>query len=137
MLDMILEKHKSEYAEEAEERWGSSKAYQESKERVGKMSREILAETLNEHGEIAGDISVCMKEGLSVEDEKVQDLVQMHYNWLGNFYTPNIEIYLGLSEMYVNDPRFKKTYDDMGPGLAQYLSQAMKKFVEVHVRETL
>ena len=33
---------------------------------------------------------------------------------------------LGLGEMYVADPRFKKTYEDMAEGLAEYARDAIR-----------
>jgi hypothetical protein len=37
---------------------------------------------------------------------------------------------LGLSDLYVTDARFMSHYEDIKPGLAQFLSKAMKVFVE-------
>jgi len=31
----------------------------------------------------------------------------------------------GLAEMYLSDERFTRTYDDMAPGLARYVHDAM------------
>lgn len=31
-----------------------------------------------------------------------------------------------LAEMYVSDPRFKKTYEDMAEGLVQFVADAIK-----------
>ena len=35
------------------------------------------------------------------------------------------EMHANISEMYVSDPRFAKTYEDMAPGLAQYVRDAV------------
>jgi hypothetical protein len=36
----------------------------------------------------------------------------------------------GLADMYVSDPRFTKTYEDMAPGLAQFLADAIRANAE-------
>ena len=41
------------------------------------------------------------------------------------FYDVTPEVHQGLAEMYVADPRFAKTYDDVAPGLAAYVSAAI------------
>jgi hypothetical protein len=41
------------------------------------------------------------------------------------FYEVTPEVHQGLAQMYVADPRFTATYDDLAPGLAQYVSEAI------------
>ncbi|MFZ2521866.1 MAG: TipAS antibiotic-recognition domain-containing protein [Minisyncoccia bacterium] len=127
-IEQLIKKHNSEYAEEAERIWGGTKAYRESKEKVSRMGKDGLKKALSQSSEITQKIASCMKTGLSPEDEKVQKLVEEYYKWLGNFYEPNKEIFKGLAKMYLDDPRFTKTYEDIAPGLAKYMSKAMIVF---------
>jgi hypothetical protein len=41
------------------------------------------------------------------------------------FYDVTPEVHQGLAQMYVADPRFSATYDDLAPDLAQYVSEAI------------
>lgn len=123
------------YAKEAKERWGNTDAYKQSQARVAKMGKQGLDEALQKSGVITSAIADCMKEGVSVRNERMQKLIEEHYNWLNNFYEPNLEIYKGLAEMYVADPRFKKTYEDIAAGLAQYMQDGMLVFVENKERQ--
>jgi hypothetical protein len=41
------------------------------------------------------------------------------------FYDCTYEIHRGLAQMYLADPRFTKTYEDIAPGLAQYVHDAI------------
>jgi hypothetical protein len=41
------------------------------------------------------------------------------------FYELSPQMHAGLARMYVDDPRFAATYDDVEPGLAQYVSEAI------------
>ena len=41
------------------------------------------------------------------------------------FYDCGYDIHRGLAEMYLADPRFTKNYEDLAPGLAQWVHDAM------------
>ena len=41
------------------------------------------------------------------------------------FYDCPREMHAGIAEMYVADPRFTKSYEDIAPGLAQYVRDAV------------
>ena len=56
---------------------------------------------------------------------EVQALVAQHRAGINVFYDCTDEIYAGLAEMYVSDPRFKANYDSERPGLAEFLREAM------------
>ncbi len=130
LFDSLIEKHEKEYAKEAEQKWGNTEAYKQSKDRVAKMSKDDMKKVLKEQTGISIEIANCMKGGMGVRNSKVQALVSRHYFWLKNFYEPNPQMYVGLANMYVDDPRFAKNYNDIEPGLAQYMSEAMKVFAE-------
>jgi MerR family transcriptional regulator, thiopeptide resistance regulator len=46
------------------------------------------------------------------------------------FWVPNDEQLLGLTELYNEDPRFKKNYDRIDPQLADFIREAVKIYVE-------
>ena len=53
----------------------------------------------------------------------------LHKDWLGFFWADyNKDAHLGLSEMYVADERFKKHYDSIVPGGAEFLRDALAVF---------
>jgi len=54
---------------------------------------------------------------------------EMHKEWLCFFWPEGMytkEMHLGMGEMYVSDERFKKYYDNIVPGLAQFFHEALK-----------
>ena len=113
------------YEKEARERWGSDKV-EESKQRVMKMSKSEWEAVQKESIDINEGLAKLMH--LSPQDEKVQALIQRHFNWIGNFYTVTPEIYRGLANMYIADERFKANYDKHADGLAEFLSAGMIYF---------
>jgi len=64
-----------------------------------------------------------------IDDDEVQQLVQDWQNHITKYYyNCTTEILGGLGEMYVADKRFKKNYDDIRPGLAQFFSDAIEHY---------
>lgn len=118
---------KESYDKEARERWGD-KAVEDSVKRAKKMTKEEFAKIKAETEAIGKDLAELMDQGFKVDSSEVQAVVQRHYNWIGYFYTPTPEVYEGLGDMYVNDSRFKATYEKFKPGLAQFLRDAMKHY---------
>jgi MerR family transcriptional regulator, thiopeptide resistance regulator len=49
---------------------------------------------------------------------------------MNNFWSPNDEQLLGLADLYNDDPRFKANYDRMQPGLAEFVREAVRVYVE-------
>ena len=120
------------YEKEAKERWGSTEAYKQSVERVAKMRKDGIKKVMEESSKITLDIAQSMKDGSSAKNPEVQKLFAKHYDWLRAFYEPSLDIYEGLAKMYVDDPRFKKTYEDIAVGLAVYMREGMLEYVRVN-----
>lgn len=72
----------------------------------------------------------ALKQGQKVESDSVQQLIQQHYDWVNNFWTPTKETYLGLGQMYLDHPDFRAFYNQLHPDLVEYLVAAMKVFAE-------
>jgi hypothetical protein len=116
------------HAAEAKERWGLTDAYKQSQERVGKMTQADM-------DRIKDDTDVLMKKIVAVSekgpaDAEVQALIAKHYNGLRMFYEPNVIMYKGLADMYVDDARFTAYYDAYKPGLALFMRDAMYAFCD-------
>lgn len=111
------------FAEEARRRWGNTDAYRQSVERTKQWTKQdyeaVRAET-DAATRALGDVS-----DLPVSDERVQELIVRHRGLISRFYDCSDEIYLGLGEMYVSDPRFTEYYDAVKPGLARFLKDAI------------
>jgi hypothetical protein len=60
----------------------------------------------------------------------VQALIAEHYNSLRTFYEPNLEMYAGLANMYVDDPRFRATFERYDKDLPEFMRDAMLAYVE-------
>jgi DNA-binding transcriptional MerR regulator len=118
------------FSEEAKQRWSNTEAYKQSQERVKKMGKDGLKKILEESSKLTLQIVDCMKDGQSPKNPEVQKLFARKYEDLRAFYEPSLEIYEGLAKMYVEDPRFKKTYENIAIGLAVYMRDGILEYVK-------
>jgi DNA-binding transcriptional MerR regulator len=117
-----------EYAREAKARWGNTEAYKESQERTKNWTKEDYARVAKAGDELMKKIASHM--ALGAASPEVQALIAEHYNSLRTFYEPNLEMYVGLANMYVDDPRFRATFERYDKDLPQFMRDAMLAYVE-------
>ncbi|MGL5755175.1 MAG: MerR family transcriptional regulator [Paraclostridium sp.] len=124
-----IKSHKEKYDEETKKRYGDSGAYKECNEKTASYVKSDWENISKEANNIYLQLSKLMDKDPG--DKEVQKLVQ---NWrdhiTNNFYDCKIEIFRGLSLMYVADERFAKNIDEYGEGLAQFLSDAMNIYCD-------
>jgi MerR family transcriptional regulator, thiopeptide resistance regulator len=130
MFEVFGDFDPKQYEDEARERWGQTEAYKESARRVAKMTKEDWIRIKAEGEAIEAGLAQAMAEGKPVDDPEVQALVERHWSQIdSNFYPCSLEVYEGLADMYVADPRFTAHYDERAEGLAAYVHDAMKAWV--------
>jgi DNA-binding transcriptional MerR regulator len=112
------------YAQEAEQRWPDD--YAKSQERVSKLTSGQQEAVMEEHGEIARGLASLLKSEVAADSPEVQELIDRHYKWVCNFWTPDSSAYQALGQMYVDDPRFTATYDAFAVGLAVFIRDAIR-----------
>lgn len=119
----------SQYEEEARQRWGHSKEYQESAQRTKKYTKEDWAAIQAESSEIAHAIASLMDRQPS--DPEVQAWIRRHHQQINDrFYTCSTEVYRGLGDLYVADERFTAYYEKIRPGMAQFMQAAMHSYCD-------
>lgn len=126
------DKKVKEYTKEAKKRWGETKVFKESEERIKKMGKDGLESVQNEIDLLMKEISSQMY--LKVDNEEVQKLIDKHYKSLNNFYEPTIDIYSGLADLYLEDKRFKQYFEKYRGGFAKYMHDAIKVYCENNKR---
>jgi hypothetical protein len=84
-----------------------------------------------EGDEITAAFVAALGQGLSPDDPAVRAVVERYWQYLERwFYTPTPEMYAGLGDLYLNDPRFTKNIDKAREGLAAYQRAAMRIYAE-------
>ena len=76
------------------------------------------------------DLAQAMSNHLKPADIIVQALIQRHYDWVKNFWTPTKTSYIRLAEMYLDHPDYRDFYNKYHPNLVEYLVDAMRVFAE-------
>jgi MerR family transcriptional regulator, thiopeptide resistance regulator len=114
------------HADEAQERWGDTDAYAESRRRAASYTKADWLRMKAEGKAINDRLVAAMSAGLPAASPEAMDAAEEHRQQISRwFYDCSIEMHVGLAGMYVADPRFSATYEKMAPGLAQYLHDAI------------
>ena len=116
-----------DHAAEVEERWGDTDAYRESKRRTSRYTKADWERIKAEGQAVVDRFVAAMTAGLPPDSTEAMDAAEAHRQQISDaFYDCSYEIHAGLAEMYVADPRFTATYEKIAPGLATYVSDAIK-----------
>jgi MerR family transcriptional regulator, thiopeptide resistance regulator len=113
-----------DYAEEAEQRWGDTEAYRQSQRRVASYTKEDWQQIKAEE-EVRANLAAAFAAGLAPDSDEALAAAEAHRQHITRwFYDCSYDIHRGLTDMYVNDDRFRAHYDALAPGLAQFIREA-------------
>jgi DNA-binding transcriptional MerR regulator len=120
-----------QYEDEAQERWGDTEAYRESRRRTSRYRREDWEKIRDAQEDHMARLVVAFDEGLRPESREGMELAEEARQAIDRaFYPCSLEMHAALSELYVNDPRFRSFYDDRRPGLAAWFAAAIRANAE-------
>jgi DNA-binding transcriptional MerR regulator len=130
MFEVFGDFDPSQYEDEARERWGDTGAYKESMRRTSGYTKQDWKRIKVEQDAITAAFVGAMDAGLDPASAEVGKIVERHWRSINdNFYTCPLDVYEGLGEMYVADPRFTKSIGKARPGLAAFQRDAIKAWV--------
>ena len=110
-----------EYAAEAEERWGETDAWKQSQQRVSQFSKRDWIAIKAEGDALLEALAHAKRRGVEPGSAEADELAGRHRASIERFYDCGDEMHRNLVEMYLADERFTRYYDDVEPGLAQFL----------------
>jgi hypothetical protein len=113
------------YSNEVSNRWGNTAAYKQSLARISKMSATELDRVKKEAETITQKTADLMLGGSTSDSREIQEQMDLFFRHLRHFYDPSKELFMGLAEMYVADPRFSQVYEKRAKGFAQFMHDAM------------
>lgn len=114
------------HAAEAQQRWPDT--YDQSVQRIGKLSKDQQRAVFEQHGDIARHLGALLKSGAAADSPEVQEQIDRHYKWVCNFWTPDATSYPALGQMYVDDERFTATYESFAEGLTAFIRDAILRY---------
>jgi DNA-binding transcriptional MerR regulator len=116
-----------EYEAEAEQKWGDTEAWAQSRQRTRAMSKEDWLRVKAEGDDVERRFAEALRDGVPADSEQAMDIAEAHRQQISrNFYDCPPEMHAGLGRMYVEDERFTAHYEEIAPGLAQYVSTAVQ-----------
>lgn len=128
LYDAFKDDDVKQYQEEVKQRWGNTDAYKQSMARVGKMTKAQMDKLKEDGKKLTQKLADNMDK--DVKSAEAQALIQQHYDGIQFFYDCPIEMYRNLGQMYVDDPRFTKYYDDVRAGLAVWVRDAIAYYCD-------
>jgi MerR family transcriptional regulator, thiopeptide resistance regulator len=115
-----------DYASEAEQRWGDTDAWTESKRRTAGYGKSDWTVITEDSTAIERGMARLLAAGEAPNCEAAMDLAEQHRQHITRwFYDCSYEIHRALAEMYLADGRFTAHYDATAPALARYLHDAI------------
>ena len=114
-----------QYFSEAYERWGTSRQWLEYAERKAMCSEQEQKKDTVRLKNVESELAQAKRKGLAPTSDKVLELIDEHRQALSWFHvTPSMHVILG--RMYVADPRFRRHYEQLEPGLAKWMLVAIE-----------
>ena len=126
MLEVFGEQDPTQYADEVQERWGDTDSYRQSQQRTSSYTKDDWIRIKAEQEAAGARFATAMAAGRPADGPEAMAAAEEHRLLIDRyFYDLSREAHVGLAEMYVADPRFTKNYEDVAPGLAQYVHDAI------------
>lgn len=126
LLEVFGEQDPTQYAAEAEQRWGDTDACRQSQERTRRYGKQDWLRYKAELEDLEGRLAALMTSGALPDGESTMALAEEHRLGIERwFYCCPPAMHQSLGQMYVDDQRFAAHYDRRAPGLAAWLRAAI------------
>jgi DNA-binding transcriptional MerR regulator len=126
-FEVFGENDPSQYEAEVEERWGETDAYAQSKRKTATYTKDDWLRIKAEGADVEARFAAALRSGVPADSSQAMDIAEEHRQQISrNFYDCPPEMHAGLGRMYVEDERFTAHYEEIAPGLAQYVSTAVQ-----------
>jgi DNA-binding transcriptional MerR regulator len=110
-----------EYAAEAVQRWGDTDAWKQSQQRVSQFNKQDWIAIKAEGDALLEDLAEAKRSGIAPGSAEANELAARHRASIERFYDCGDEMHRNLVEMYLADERLTRYYDDVEPGLTQFV----------------
>lgn len=115
-----------EYRAEAEQRWANTDAWKQSQARAKRYTRADWLDIKAETETINADFVAALESGEPADSVRVMDVAERARGAIDSrFYDCPPAFHRHLGGLYVADPRFTKTHEDLAPGLAAHVRAAI------------
>ncbi len=125
--DEKLQENEAQYGEEIREKYGEDTVKASNEKWMGMSEADYDRMTA-----VEAELKAVLKDAVDdPTEDRAREAARLHKEWLMfTWRTYSREAHQGLAEMYVYDERFKKYYDDVAPGAAAFLRDAIVAHAE-------
>lgn len=117
---------------EAEQRWGNTQAWKESQRRTARFSKDDWKQVKASGDAFNAELVEAYRSGAAPDSGVAMDLAEKHRGMVGQFYDCSYAMHRGLADMYLADERFTANYEQLAPGLAQWVHDAIHANADRH-----
>ena len=123
-LKKMVDDNEQKYGKEIREKYGKE-TVDHSNAKLLNMSREQYAELERLTNELNETLKLAVESG-DPGGELAQKACELHKKWLCFYWDEySKEAHIGITQMYVDDPRFAAYYEKIAPGCAEFLRDAV------------
>ena len=123
-IQNLTDDNEQMYGTEIREKYGD-----DTINRSNKKIKSMTKEEYHDMEELSSQLNSTLKSAFEQGDsssELAQKVCKLHKKWLGFFWKNySKEAHIGVTQMYVDDPRFTEYYDQIAPGCAEFLRDAV------------
>ncbi len=126
LLEVFGGQDPTQYADEVTERWGDTDAYRESNRRTSSYGKDDWIRIKAEQEAAGARFAQAQADGYPADSPEAMAAAEENRQLINRyFYDLSPQMHIGLGQMYLADPRFTQGYEDIAPGLAQYVHDAI------------
>ncbi len=133
MKELFGDGFSEEYQAEAEQRWGDTDAWKQSAGRTVGYTKADWEAVKADQDAVNAAFVAALDAGLPATADAAMDAAEDHRRQIHDrFYDLGHDMHRGLADMYLADPRFTATYENLRVGLAQYVHDAIHANADRH-----
>lgn len=115
------------YAAETEQRWGDSDAWRQSHARTSGYGKDDWVRVRAEGADVERRFAEALAAGEPADGAVARGLAEEHRRHIcRSYYDCTPALHLGLADLYTGDERFRAHYEELAPGLAEYVAAAIR-----------
>ena len=125
-LEIFGEGYREDYAAEAEQRWGDTDAYRQSRRRAAGYGKDEWLQIKAESAANEQDFARLLRDGAAPDSFAAMAAAEAHRQHIIRWFNDvPLAMHRGLAELYLSDERFAAHYNRIAPGLAEFVSAAI------------
>ena len=125
LKELFGDGYNEEYQAEAERRWGDTDKWRQSQERTARMTKADWAAVKAEMDAFESDLAAAVRDEVPTGGDRAADLAERHRKSIEQYYDCDHAFQVCLAQMYLSDERFTAHYEELAPGTAQWLHDAI------------